>query len=211
MPNCVSRIQTPDQRDHRCRHHVRREKQGACEAGERPALIDEQGEGERQDGDAGHDHRGVDQGVGKGVPDPLVGKCALEIGKPDPFRRADDAPVGKADIDAEQDRPDVEQHERQGEEGDEHIADPIDPAAMPGTGGGTAPGTFKTTISRQTGRCRRIGRTGSTCGPGHGPAVDQPMSRSACHFSWIFSIASSIELWPTQTPSRVLARKLSPE
>ena len=64
-------------------------------------------------------------------------KRLAKLSSPTQCRRADDAPLGEADIDAEEHRPDVEEQERDGEEGDEHIAGPVDvagaaePAALP--------------------------------------------------------------------------------
>ena len=71
----------------------------------------------------------VEEDVHEGDADPWVGEGGAVVVEPDPRRRAEDAPLGEADIDAEQHRPDIEDEEGNGEEGDEGIAGPVDVAA----------------------------------------------------------------------------------
>ena len=128
-PNWVSRSQTQTSPMTVARDHRGGEEQGPGEGVERIALVDEEGREQPDDGDPGDDDEAVEEDVPERGPRPLVAERLAEVVEADPVRRPDDAPLGERDVRPEEDGHDVEDEERDGEEGDEEVADPVHLAA----------------------------------------------------------------------------------
>src|SRR5690606_30340997 len=120
----------PDEADDGGRNDGRSEEQRARQTRQRIALIDEQGKEQPEHGNARHDDQAIEQDVLEGDRDPFVIEGAPVVPQPLPARAADDAPAGERDIDAEQNRQDVEDKERNREEGDQNIARLVDGATF---------------------------------------------------------------------------------